>query len=555
MNNGLIENYGTFAPRTEGSGTYPIRATTVLFSASAIWGGYVHDGFEDGQIRMTGGHYNSGMVPGAIVAPGYGQDWNAPEARVYRIRADYATADLQSDAADLFMKPVDQVSDADVAQLRAQYAKDWREWPWQLGAPFYDSNGNGVRDQNEAPGLAGADMVLWYAMNDLDPVAASQLYSAPPTGMEVQTTLWAYKAERHVLANSVFERNRLIYKGTTRSLPDSHIDTMYITRFADTDLGSSGDDLLGSDSVLELGYTYNGNSLDRVFNAQGIRIPPAVGYALLQGPLVAGSDGDSAVFDLRRRAGYRNLHASSMMAKFTGTAWADPPFGREGGIGMYHWMQGFLPLGSGVPRFSFLNPDGTPTKWSFSGDPKTKSGAIDGLGTSEWSNVAAERRFLLSTGPFTMALGDTQEVVYALVGADGGDRLGNIDYLKWFVRYLRSYYPDLAELKMFGESPPAEEPSIPFAFHLEQNFPNPFNPLTTIAYTVAGIKDGDAELSRVRLSVYDMLGREAAELVNERQAPGDYVVTFNASGLASGAYFYRLQAGRHMDTKKMLHLK
>ena len=83
---------------------------------------------------------------------------------------------------------------------------------------------------------------------------------------------------------------------------------------------------------------------------------------------------------------------------------------------------------------------------------------------------------------------------------------------------------------------------------LAQNYPNPFNPTTTISYTIP--EDG-----MVTLKVYDVLGREVATLVNEAQKVGRYEVNFDASRLASGVYFYRLAAGSHVITKKMLMLK
>jgi hypothetical protein len=88
----------------------------------------------------------------------------------------------------------------------------------------------------------------------------------------------------------------------------------------------------------------------------------------------------------------------------------------------------------------------------------------------------------------------------------------------------------------------------PKEFALLQNYPNPFNPSTAIRYTLS-------EASQVRLSVYDMLGREVATLVNERQPVGAYQAVFNASQLASGTYFYKLQAGGFVQTKKMLLVK
>ncbi len=89
---------------------------------------------------------------------------------------------------------------------------------------------------------------------------------------------------------------------------------------------------------------------------------------------------------------------------------------------------------------------------------------------------------------------------------------------------------------------------IPNVFILEQNYPNPFNPSTTISYTLP--KSGN-----VQLIVYDILGREAATLVNEEKAPGNYKVVFNAEGLPSGIYFYRLTAGDFSISKTMMFLK
>ncbi len=90
--------------------------------------------------------------------------------------------------------------------------------------------------------------------------------------------------------------------------------------------------------------------------------------------------------------------------------------------------------------------------------------------------------------------------------------------------------------------------SLPTKFALAQNYPNPFNPTTAIAYELP-------RTAKVVLKVYDVLGREVATLVNQEQAAGRYVQSFNASNLASGIYFYRLQAGNFVETKKMMLVK
>jgi hypothetical protein len=85
----------------------------------------------------------------------------------------------------------------------------------------------------------------------------------------------------------------------------------------------------------------------------------------------------------------------------------------------------------------------------------------------------------------------------------------------------------------------------PAAYRLLQNYPNPFNPATRIRYSLP-------ERSRVSLKVFNLLGQEIATLVNQDQAVGEYVTLFDASRLPSGVYFYRLEAGKFLDVKKML---
>jgi hypothetical protein len=105
---------------------------------------------------------------------------------------------------------------------------------------------------------------------------------------------------------------------------------------------------------------------------------------------------------------------------------------------------------------------------------------------------------------------------------------------------ISSALPKSGSSKFAGVSP--EE------FSLEQNYPNPFNPSTSIQYRVSST-------SNVSLKVYDVLGNEVATLVNEEKPAGSYEVKFDASGLSSGIYFYKLQSGSFVETKKMLLLK
>jgi photosystem II stability/assembly factor-like uncharacterized protein len=92
-------------------------------------------------------------------------------------------------------------------------------------------------------------------------------------------------------------------------------------------------------------------------------------------------------------------------------------------------------------------------------------------------------------------------------------------------------------------------------FGLDQNYPNPFNPVTLIRYTIAGSGEDGGGSRETRLVVYDILGRVVSVLVNEKKMPGRYEVEFNANGLASGVYMYRLTAGSSVQSRRMLLLK
>jgi Secretion system C-terminal sorting domain/Beta-propeller repeat len=97
------------------------------------------------------------------------------------------------------------------------------------------------------------------------------------------------------------------------------------------------------------------------------------------------------------------------------------------------------------------------------------------------------------------------------------------------------------------------EQDIPKGFELYHNYPNPFNPSTTIKYSVANVETG--YIPSVQLKVYDILGREIITLVNKEQSQGYYEVKFDGSDLTSGIYFFRLQSGDYVETKKMILLK
>lgn len=142
-------------------------------------------------------------------------------------------------------------------------------------------------------------------------------------------------------------------------------------------------------------------------------------------------------------------------------------------------------------------------------------------------------------------------------GVKGITLWGYLDGQMWqttcyLVRSDGTARPALLWLANFVKDNPAgvkeTASGLPTSYELNQNFPNPFNPATSIRYSIPST-------SKVTLRVFDILGREVQTLVNSTQAPGEYTVSLNAENLATGVYFYQLSAGTFTATKKLMLLK
>ncbi|MDP1995145.1 MAG: T9SS type A sorting domain-containing protein, partial [Ignavibacteria bacterium] len=94
----------------------------------------------------------------------------------------------------------------------------------------------------------------------------------------------------------------------------------------------------------------------------------------------------------------------------------------------------------------------------------------------------------------------------------------------------------------------SNDENSPKSYSLKQNYPNPFNPNTTISYSIANP-------GLVTVKIFNILGEEILQLVNEYKNSGSYSVNFDASRLSSGIYFYTMNSGSFVSTKKMVVLK
>jgi hypothetical protein len=93
-----------------------------------------------------------------------------------------------------------------------------------------------------------------------------------------------------------------------------------------------------------------------------------------------------------------------------------------------------------------------------------------------------------------------------------------------------------------------QAPQIPCGFSIFQNCPNPFNPSTTIKFNLPKASD-------VTIDIYDILGRKVETIVEHEQPAGIHQLVWNANGFSSGIYFYRIQAGKFVETRKMMLIK
>ena len=350
------------------------------------------------------------------------------------------------------------------------------------------------------------------------------------------------------MGDVLLKKFRLIYKGTATTPANATIDSMYITHWSDPDLGNALDDYVGCDTTLSLGYVYNANDVDTSYQPFSLA-PPSFGYDFLQGPIVPGSATDTAVFDLKFRKGYKNLPMTSFVYFAAGGVYSDPPHTAAGAIEWYQMMRGLPPNPQGPPDPPrLINPvTGLATSFWLSGDPVSKTGWIDGT-----LDVPGDRRMLQSSGPFTMAVGDTQEVVVGAIGSSGSSRLESISKLKENDKNIQARYTAI-KLQLLGVGDKSAA-VVPENFSLAQNYPNPFNPSTTIRY-------GLPTRSMVNLEIYDVLGRIVATLVNGMQDARNYEVSWQAT-VPSGMYFCCIKAvpvndpaKSFMQVRKMLLLK
>jgi hypothetical protein len=355
--------------------------------------------------------------------------------------------------------------------------------------------------------------------NDIHESELSLPGGTAPLGVEVQQLAYAFQEAG--LLNSFFVRYKIINKsGKTW-------DSTYVGLVNDGDIGNANDDAVGCDSLLNIAYTSNADNDDPEYGAA----PPAAGYTLIQGPLVhTGVLTDTAKLPCNTLVGYKMKYLSGHISfdNGGGTCNGDP----DDAVNAYNFLLGKDGCGNTI-----INPiTGKPTTFMYSSNHC--------IGAGWYDSSSVDKRNLINTGPFTMNTGDTQVIVYAYNIERGSTNLQSVCQVIANASYLKQQYYNCFNLIGINQL----SNNVPERFTLEQNFPNPFNPVTNIKFSIN-------QKAFTKLTVFDALGREVKVLLSMELQTGTYNVDWDASAYPSGVYFYRLESGDFNETKKMVLVK
>lgn len=517
----------------------------------------------------TLGRYDSVgfLFSGGFWLSGYNQDtlWANAQATASLIE-NYIPGNVGANQYDPRYK-VYEVSKYDVP-----FGAEWQEWQFavDLGARFYDGNNDGVYSpvdlngnnlwdpDEDKPDIVG-DITTWCVYND-GKMPRVRFENIEPQGIEIRQSLFGYYSFSSTqLRDVIFIRYELLNTG----LKSSILDSVYFTAWADPDLGNHVDDLVGSDTLSNSGFLYN-DSTDYMYGEN----PPAFFINILQGPkaYIPGETyvdmNGNLIYDegidvpldtaYNRMGGLKGIEIfpgarNQKLTSFTRYISSDPLAGDPNNeFDARNYMLGMKRLGGifdpcspdpwgGV--FGGINcSDVNPLYW-YSGDPEAKTG---------WLNTrGSDYRIVVNTGPFDLYENDPVTIIVAYTIGRGNSPENSVTVAKLQSQFVQQFYQSNFNNNLVSVED--ETLKIPSEFILHQNYPNPFNPSTKISWQspVSGHQT---------LKVYDVLGNEVATLVNEFTNAGNYEIDFNASALSSGVYFYKLQAGDFLQTKKMIFL-
>ena len=337
-----------------------------------------------------------------------------------------------------------------------------RNWPGNgrgpnepdLLAPFFDQDSNGIYEpfngdypvlQTECRGVPvdrekntpsdQPDQMLWFVYNDRGNIHSETQGQAQ--GLELQTTAFAY-ATNDEINNMTFYTTRIINRG-------SNLANTYFGQWVDPDLGNYSDDYVGCDVGLSLGFCYNGDDNDEGILGYGLN-PPSIGVDFFEGPKVDTTiDGVDTLFELG-------------MSKFV---YYDNDFTNFGNpqtpIHYYNYLRGLWKNGDCLTRDEANGRTGSNcTDYIFPGN-------TDPNNETEWTeqtagNTPADRRFLQTSGPFTLKQGAVNKITVGVVWAkaSSGGATGSLDLLKASSRKAQELFDNCFDILDGPDAPLVE---------------------------------------------------------------------------------------------------
>jgi hypothetical protein len=417
---------------------------------------------------------------------------------------------------------------------------DYNNWPIDLGAPV---------DKNGKPLLKG-DQTLWTAFNAADSTTLNYWQWFQPNNnlnllpIEIQQLAFARagnkKDNEDIFSNTIFFEYTIVNKGI------SDIDSAFIGFWTDIDFYDPSYNPPAVDTVAQVGYCWSYKENSNYFSKN--RATPSIGFTLIYGPSVS-AIGQTSIYQGRSYSDHKNLPLTAFHGIEDDQTLYQP-------FNMAESIDDAWNMANGLQSDGNVNIDpsnGSVTKFQLSGDPITNQGWIF---PNQYNGGGAG--FVMFTGPFNLAANDTQWIMIALTPALGNDRFESIKIMREKAMLLRSLpYDTLA----YGSTPYkidyvdttnlpdiVESEIVPDQLSISQNFPNPFNPETTIIF-------GLPQQEHVFLKLFDILGREVRTLLDEVKDEGTYRVRFNSLGLASGIYIYRISTNNSSISRKMIILR
>jgi hypothetical protein len=343
------------------------------------------------------------------------------------------------------------------------FGDSWQEWKSAvaLGADFYDGdgdgiynpvdkNGNGMHDPDEdAPDILG-DVTAWFVINDAVESNRRRWSAVSPQGIDVQRTVFGFRSAG-AIGNMLFHRFRIINRGTVANVMDS----VFFAVWADPDVGEYTDDLVGSDTTRNAGYTWN-DGPDNVFGAEA----PTFMVSFFQGPIVPTGNSSDMAFNVRGQLlgidtvlGATNLGLSS----FVNYVQSDPQRGDPANhLEARNYITGHLKDGTNLDPCNdpygsvFVQPctEVNPRFW-YSGDPPSQYGWL--------YTTADDMRQMQNIGPFRLEKDVPVDVVVAYVVGRGTSAANSVEVARSVATLSKRVYDGNFE---GAPAPPSVRPIV-----------------------------------------------------------------------------------------------